>query len=199
MSTHVRALAIAAALSAAVVSHPVSGQSGTAARTLVERAAEALSGLERIRAIRNVEILARAGARACHDAQRDARLHRAGSCAGHPALRGVPKAWRLPSGMSNPHVHITVEIKSDAGIDPSTVGIWDVKGGSMNIMWRQGWTRATFKAGDPITLVGHPMKDGSKGTSLFYVIMPDASGCTTTSPARKAKAPGHDRSNVDAA
>ena len=76
---------------------------------------------------------------------------------------------------ANPHVHITVQIKPEAGVDPAAVGIWDVEGGSMNIMGRQGWTRATFKAGDPITLVGHPMKDGSKGISLFYVIMPDGS------------------------
>jgi Family of unknown function (DUF6152) len=76
---------------------------------------------------------------------------------------------------ANPHVHITVEIRPEPGVDPATVGIWDVEGGSMNIMGRQGWTRATFKAGDPITLVGHPMKDGSKGISLFYVIMPDGS------------------------
>jgi predicted acyl esterase len=40
-------------------------------------------------------------------------------------------------------------------------------------MARQGWNRATFKKGDPITVVGHPMKDGSKGVSLFYVQMPD--------------------------
>jgi hypothetical protein len=73
----------------------------------------------------------------------------------------------------NPHVHITVDIKAGPNIDPATVGIWDVEGGSTNIMGRQGWTRATFKVGDPITLVGHPMKDGSKGISLFYVILPD--------------------------
>jgi hypothetical protein len=73
----------------------------------------------------------------------------------------------------SPHVHITVDIKPGANIDPATVGTWDVEGGSTNIMGRQGWTRATFKAGDPITLVGHPMKDGSKGVSLFYVILPD--------------------------
>ena len=73
----------------------------------------------------------------------------------------------------SPHVHITVDIKPGAYIDPATVGTWDVEGGSTNIMGRQGWTRATFKAGDPITLVGHPMKDGSKGVSLFYVILPD--------------------------
>ena len=73
----------------------------------------------------------------------------------------------------NPHVHITVDIKPGAGVDAATVGTWDVEGGSTNIMGRQGWTRATFKYGDPITLVGHPMKDGSKGVSLFYVILPD--------------------------
>ena len=73
----------------------------------------------------------------------------------------------------SPHVHITVEIKSGPDVDATTIGIWDVEGGSTNIMGRQGWTRATYKAGDPITLVGHPMKDGSKGISLFYAIQPD--------------------------
>ena len=73
----------------------------------------------------------------------------------------------------NPHVHITIDIKAGQGVDPAHVGLWDVEGGSTNIMGRQGWTRASFKPGDPIRLVGHPMKDGSKGISLFYVILPD--------------------------
>ena len=47
----------------------------------------------------------------------------------------------------NPHVHITVDIKGGPGVDPATVGTWDVEGGSTNIMGRQGWTRATLKAG----------------------------------------------------
>ena len=73
----------------------------------------------------------------------------------------------------NPHVHFTVLIKPGAGVDGQTVGTWDVEGGSINIMTRQGWTRASYKAGDPVKLVGHPMKDGSKGISLFYAIRPD--------------------------
>ena len=73
----------------------------------------------------------------------------------------------------NPHVHVTVDIKPAPGVEQATVGTWDVEGGSTNIMARQGWTRATLKPGDPITLVGHPMKDGSKGISLFYMIKPD--------------------------
>ena len=65
--------------------------------------------------------------------------------------------------------------EAGAGIDPKTAGTWDVEGGSINIMSRQGWTRASYKVGDPIRLVGHPMKDGSKGISLFYAIRPDGS------------------------
>jgi len=74
---------------------------------------------------------------------------------------------------SNPHVHFTVDIKPGAGVDSATIGRWDVESGSTNIMARQGWTRATLKAGDSITLVGNPMKDGSKGIHLFYMIKPD--------------------------
>jgi len=73
----------------------------------------------------------------------------------------------------NPHVHFTILVKPGAGVDPQTVGTWDVEGGSTNIMGRQGWTRASYKYGDAIKLVGHPMRDGSKGISLFYALKPD--------------------------
>ena len=82
---------------------------------------------------------------------------------------GVVTDWKW----QNPHVHFTVLVKPGSGVDPQTVGTWDVEGGSVNIMTRQGWTRASYKVSDPITLVGHPMKDGSKGISLFYAIRPD--------------------------
>ena len=64
-------------------------------------------------------------------------------------------------------------MKVPEGREKATVGTWDVEGGAVNIMSKQGWNRATFKPGDHITVVGHPMKDGSKGVSLFYVVMPD--------------------------
>ena len=85
--------------------------------------------------------------------------------------KGFITEWKW----QNPHVHFNVLVKSGAGVEPSTVGTWDVEGGSINIMSRQGWTRASYKIGDPIRLVGHPMKDGSKGISLFYAIRPDGS------------------------
>jgi len=73
---------------------------------------------------------------------------------------------------TNPHTHIILQVPSSAK-DTTTVGTWDVEGGSTNIMTRQGWNRATYKPDDPITVVGHPMRDGSKGISLFYVVRPD--------------------------
>jgi hypothetical protein len=82
---------------------------------------------------------------------------------------GVVSEWKW----QNPHVHFTIDIKQGPGIDARQAGRWDVEGGSINIMTRQGWTRASYKIGDPIRLVGHPMKDGTKGISLFYAIRPD--------------------------
>ena len=75
----------------------------------------------------------------------------------------------------NPHAHIVVKVDAGPGVDPAAVGTWDIECASTNIMGRQGWTRATFKAGERITLVASPMKDGSKGASLFYVVRPDGS------------------------
>ncbi len=83
--------------------------------------------------------------------------------------RGVVTEWKW----QNPHVHFNILVKTGNAADPGTVGTWDVEGGSVNIMTRQGWTRASYKTGDPIALVGHPMKDGSKGISLFYAIRAD--------------------------
>ena len=83
--------------------------------------------------------------------------------------RGIVREWKW----QNPHVHFTVDVTKQPGVDPKNIGLWDVEGGSVNIMARQGWTRASYKAGDAIRLVGHPMKDGSKGISLFYAIRPD--------------------------
>ena len=77
----------------------------------------------------------------------------------------------LEYNWENPHTHIIVKVPP--GQPQETEGTWDVEGGAVNIMSKQGWTKTTFKAGDPITVVGHPMKDGSRGASLFYVVMPD--------------------------
>ncbi len=75
-------------------------------------------------------------------------------------------------GWDNPHTHILVKVGPDAA-DKSTVGTWDVEGGSPSIMARQGWNKVSYKPGDPITVVVHPLRNGAKGASLFYAIRPD--------------------------
>lgn len=74
----------------------------------------------------------------------------------------------------NPHSHITVKVAPGAK-DPSSVGTWDIECQSVNIMSRQGWNRSSFKPGDNITLIAHPMKDGARGASIFFAIAPDGS------------------------
>jgi hypothetical protein len=67
----------------------------------------------------------------------------------------------------NPHTHIVIVVPATAK-DPSLAGTWDIEGGSIPIMGHQGWNKNSFHPGDKITIVGHPLKDGSKGGSLFY-------------------------------
>ncbi len=74
--------------------------------------------------------------------------------------------------MENPHSHIIITVSQGAK-DPSTVGTWDIEASSVSIMVSEGWDRMTYKQGDPITIVAHPMKNGSKGALLFYAIKPD--------------------------
>jgi Family of unknown function (DUF6152) len=82
--------------------------------------------------------------------------------------RGVVEEYRW----QNPHSHIVVTVGADAK-DPSTVGTWDIEASSINVMLSQGWNRVTYKPGDPIVVVAHPMKNGSKGALLFYAIKSD--------------------------
>ena len=82
--------------------------------------------------------------------------------------RGVVQEYRL----ENPHSHIVITVGADAK-DPATIGTWNIEASSISIMIDQGWEQTTYKAGDPITLVAHPMKNGTKGALLFYAIKPD--------------------------
>jgi hypothetical protein len=82
--------------------------------------------------------------------------------------RGIVDEYQL----QNPHSRIVITVGSDAK-DPSTVGTWDIEASSVNIMVSEGWDRMTYKPGDPITVVAHPMKNGAKGALLFYAIKPD--------------------------
>jgi hypothetical protein len=82
--------------------------------------------------------------------------------------RGVVKEYRW----QNPHSHIVITVGRDAR-DPATVGTWDIEASSINLMVSRGWSRLTYKPGDPITVVAHPSRDGSRTVLLFYAIKAD--------------------------
>ena len=82
--------------------------------------------------------------------------------------RGVVKEFRW----QNPHSHIVIIVGSDATY-PSTVGTWDIEASSTSLMVSEGWNRKTFKPGDPITVVAHPGRNGSKNVLLFYAMQAD--------------------------
>lgn len=73
---------------------------------------------------------------------------------------------------SNPHSFIVIDVPRSRE-HPELAGRWSIEGGSPNIMSRQGWRRNTFAPGDAITIVGYPLRDGSRGGSLFYALGPD--------------------------
>ena len=69
----------------------------------------------------------------------------------------------------NPHSHIVVTV-ADGAKDPAAIGTWDIEAASISIMTRQGWNKSSFKAGDKILVVIHPLRSGEKGGSLIYAV-----------------------------
>jgi hypothetical protein len=82
--------------------------------------------------------------------------------------RGVVKEYRW----RNPHSHIVIIVGADAAY-ASTVGTWDIEASSTSLMAGMGWNAKTFKAGDLITVVAHPSRNGSKDALLFYAMKAD--------------------------
>ncbi len=70
---------------------------------------------------------------------------------------------------TNPHTWTNVKVE---GSDESA-GIYGLEGMSPNYLGRNGWTKATLKAGDKLTFQVHPLKDGRRGGFMVAVKMPD--------------------------
>jgi hypothetical protein len=68
---------------------------------------------------------------------------------------------------TNPHTWIEMDVSDDKG----QVKHWSIEGGSVLGLSRQGWNHNIIKPGDKITLVAHPLKDGSPGGSLMGVTL----------------------------
>jgi hypothetical protein len=78
---------------------------------------------------------------------------------------------------TNPHCFIQMLVRSQKATSE-----WSIEMRSPAVMYRVGWRPGSFKAGDKLTVVINPLRDGTNGGSL--VSATDASGrlLTTTRP-----------------
>jgi hypothetical protein len=75
----------------------------------------------------------------------------------------------------NPHSWIDVNVKSDDG----TETIWAFEGGAPMQMRMAGLTPDILKAGDKVTITGHPLRDGRSAGAYIQIVLPDGSVRTT--------------------
>jgi len=69
---------------------------------------------------------------------------------------------------TNPHVWIQLTI-----IEHDTPVTYGFEGAAIAVLKRVGWTKDSVKAGDEVTLVGHPYKAGRPGGSIDHLILAD--------------------------
>ena len=62
----------------------------------------------------------------------------------------------------NPHIWIYLVVK-----DKEQMDVWEVEGGSLVGLKREGWTKDAFKPGDKVTITIHPKRDGTHGGSFI--------------------------------
>jgi hypothetical protein len=81
-------------------------------------------------------------------------------------IKGVVKVFKF----ENPHVNIVVTVKDEKS---GTATDWFIEAGSVRGLAMAGWRRSTLKAGDAITVVGRPLRDGQPGASLVRAVLAD--------------------------
>ncbi len=69
-------------------------------------------------------------------------------------LSGTVKSFQW----TNPHCWIQLLVPGDSGSVE-----WSVEMGSPSLLFRAGWKPGTLKTGEKITVVIHPMRDGTPG------------------------------------
>jgi hypothetical protein len=69
---------------------------------------------------------------------------------------------------TNPHVwvHLAVQEKGKEVV-------YSYEGAAIAVLKRVGWFKDSVKAGDVVTVVGHPYKDGRPGGSIEHLLLAD--------------------------
>ena len=70
---------------------------------------------------------------------------------------------------TNPHTWIWLNVSDGKG----GVETWAIEGMSPNYLGRRGWSKSTLKAGDKISIVVRPLRDGSKGGMFVRATLAD--------------------------
>lgn len=84
---------------------------------------------------------------------------------------------------TNPHAFIIIDVPDATG----HVFTWKVELNSPNNLKRQGWHSHVMKAGDKVTVVINPLRDGAKGGLFISATLPD--GKVLGDPTRKGPGP----------
>jgi hypothetical protein len=85
---------------------------------------------------------------------------------------------------TNPHAFIHIDVPNASGGGKQT---WQVELNSPNNLKRQGWKSTSVKAGDEVTLVLNPLRDGPKGGLFVSVTLAD--GKVLGDPTRRGNTP----------
>ena len=72
----------------------------------------------------------------------------------------------------NPHTWIYLDVTHE---EAAKTGAWALEGASVTTLRRDGWTADSIKAGDTLSVRCHPLKDGSRGCLMGFVVMDDGS------------------------
>ena len=79
-------------------------------------------------------------------------------------VKGTVTKWQL----INPHSGLWIEVKGEKG----DLQVWSGEfGGTLDLFRAFGWTKATFKPGDQITMIGNPARDGTTAMYAKKVIL----------------------------
>jgi hypothetical protein len=70
---------------------------------------------------------------------------------------------------SNPHCWFQLLVRDEGGREVE----WAVELASPRVVFQAGWKPGSVKPGDNVSIIVHPLKDGSAGGSLISAVGPD--------------------------
>ena len=79
-------------------------------------------------------------------------------------LEGTVRDWQF----ANPHSELVMIV-----LENQTPVEYAIEGASVNVLVRIGWGPKTFKAGDKVTVVMNPLRDGSKAGAFLRATLPN--------------------------